>query len=83
MIIRIVVAIIVIVALYAAGWYLFTRFDQLQENEQLQIAQELNHPRINQTKIDTITKEFKVRKYYIENQSVSVYITENDPFYAK
>lgn len=82
-IIRLLVIVIMAVASFTAGWYLFLRFDQLEQDSISSVeVKEPNNPRLNYTKIDRITNNFESREDYERGQQVNIQIPEEDPFYS-
>lgn len=81
--IRIGVTSFMILAIFAIGWYLFTRFVELQ-GAQVTITsgqEEVNNPRINRSLLESLTEKFENRKLYSKDEQVFVTIEEEDPFY--
>lgn len=81
-IIRLLVVLIMSVSAFSAAWYVYIRYQQLNEDPQTPESIEPNNPRINTAKIDRVTQSFSKRKIFQLGDSLSVYIPESDPFYS-
>jgi len=81
MIIRLIATVMIVLASYAVGWYIFSRFTQLEEPDDLVKEDELNNPRLNKNLLEDIRDEVSNRKFYSGNDEVSIEVEEQDPFY--
>ncbi len=67
-IIRIIIIVLLISANFFIGWYLTTRFLQLNEPILRFRSEEVNNPRLNLPLIEKIISEFENREEYKETQ---------------
>jgi len=81
MFIRLAATIMIVVATYAVGWYIFTRFSQLKEPDKLIKEEEMNNPRLNKNLLQDLKNEMNSRNIYSSGDTVSVDVPEGDPFY--
>ncbi len=81
MIIRLMATIMIVIASYAVGWYILTRFAQLEEPDKLIQEDEMNNPRLNKILLKELKDEINERNLYTDGDSISIDISEEDPFY--
>ena len=80
--IRIFVTAFVIFSSFAMGWFLYTRFLQLTEEENIVVGTtEVNVPRLNLNEMQQVLDRFEGRKMYLEEDQVPTDTPEKDPFY--
>lgn len=81
MFIRLAATIMIVIATYAVGWYILTRFAQLEEPDKLIQEDEMNNPRLNKILLQELKDEINKRDIYSESDSISIDIPEDDPFH--
>ena len=81
LIIRMGVTITIIIATFAVGWYLFSRFFRLDERFEYTRNQEVNNPRLNYSKLDTILNELEQREENSLDLDSYNESYEENPFY--
>ncbi|MBU0976084.1 MAG: hypothetical protein ABIE03_00390 [Patescibacteria group bacterium] len=81
LIIRIVVLLIMVFAVFFVGWYLFDRYVQLNSDQSSYQTEELNNPRLNEPVLKSIKGDFGARDIYSKGDKVDFTVKEKDPFY--
>ncbi len=81
--IRIVTFLVIVLATFAVGWYLFVRYLQIEGigDSTTRVKEELNTPRLNDALVKEMNKRFKERRLYKGGENINVTIPEEDPFY--
>lgn len=79
-VVRIIVFLLIIVATYAVGLYLFERYVQLNDEQVTQQVEEVNNPRLNHKMLEKIDENYKSRKIYSPEDTIDVQIPESSPF---
>jgi hypothetical protein len=80
-IIRVISTVVVLFAIFMMGWYLFSRFNQLNQPGSPIIEEDINNPRLNDLLVEDLIDEYESKKIYKEGEGGSVNIPESDPFY--
>lgn len=80
-IVRILVSIATVIAIFGIGWYEYTRFLLLNKEVGFTEETEVNNPRLDHIKMDRINTVFSQRKYYSSNDQILLKFSEADPFY--
>jgi hypothetical protein len=80
-IIRLVSTVLIIIACFMFGWYLYSRYSQLNSPGSVVREDEINNPRLNYNLLERLSNEFEDRTYYSQDYGVSVEVSEADPFY--
>ncbi|MBN2015367.1 hypothetical protein JW766_00870 [Candidatus Dojkabacteria bacterium] len=80
-IIRVASTVLIIIASFVIGWYVYTRFTQLNFEGLAVREDEINNPRLNYPLLEALREDLDSRRVYLRGEHVWVKIPEYDPFY--